>query len=232
MAAGNGTITEIRLEAEGLSGKIICPVGLRPAPGQYLAASSPDPGDALPVILFPSRVETLNGQLTISIAPPLPPGWTSGMQVALRGPLGRGFKLPSTARRVALASLDGHPLRLMPLMERALSQDAAVTLYASKPPAGLPEEVEVLQPDLLPEAPAWADFLALDVPIAGLGEVRDRLGLKVFQRPACQTQVLVLTAMPCSGLAECGICAVAMQHGWALACSDGPVFDFQQLEGS
>jgi dihydroorotate dehydrogenase electron transfer subunit len=132
---------------------------------------------------------------------------------------------------VALACLDGAPLRLLPLVEQALLQRAAITVYAPAIPAGLPEDVEVLPIDLLPEAPAWADFLALDIDQKHLPGLRARLGLTAFQRPACQVQVLVRTAMPCAGLAECGVCAVHTHAGWAPSCADGPVFDFQQLEG-
>lgn len=228
MAIGKGTITELRLEAGGLSGRIHCPPGLRPAPGQYLAATSLDYSQPLPVMLFPIAT---SGE-DVFVAPPLPPTWVTGMQLNLRGPLGKGFHLPPTARRIALASLEGAPSRLIALVPQGLAQQAAVAIYAPEIPAGLPEDVEVLPLDLLPEALAWADFLALDTPLLRLAELRARLGLKPFQRPGCQIQVLVVTDMPCSGLADCGVCAVATQHGWALACSDGPVFDFNQLESA
>jgi len=227
MATGTGVLTELRLEPSGLSGKITCLPALRPAPGQYLAASSPDPNEPLPANLFPGRLET-DG---MRVAAPLPAGWTAGMKLSLRGPLGNGFHMPVTARRVALAGLDSGADRLMPLALQALSQQAAVALYAAQAPARLPDEVEVLPLDLLPEALQWADFLALDVPRPGLADLRARLALGPFQRPGCLIQVLVATAMPCGGLAECGVCALPGRGGWLLACSDGPVFDFNQIEG-
>lgn len=227
MAAGTGTIIELRLEPDGLSGRISCPPGMRPAPGQYLIASGPDPREPLPAVLFPSRVM----EAAIDIAPPLPSTWSAGMELTLRGPLGRGFQMPATTRRVALASLDDSPHRLLPLAYHALANNASVVLYAGSAVRGLPEAVEVLPPDLLPEALSWADFLALDAQVYSLGGLRERLGLQDYQRPGCTTQVMVITAMPCSGIAECGVCAVVTRSGWALACSDGPVFDFNQLEG-
>lgn len=227
MAAGTATILELRLEPDGLSGRISCPPGIRPAPGQYLTASGPDAREPLPVNLFPSRVY----EDGFEAAPPLPPAWTAGTQLALRGPLGKGFSMPASTRRLALASLDDAPYRLLPLAQQALARNAAVVMYAHSAVRGLPEEVEVLPPDLLPEAANWADFLALDARITSLGGLHERLGLPVHQRPACITQVLVVADMPCSGLAECGVCAVATRSGWALACEDGPVFDFNQLEG-
>ena len=228
MAVGIGTITELRLEADGLSGQISYPPGLRPAPGQYLVAASPDPCEPLPVVLFPSAI----GTAQLRLSPPLPVTWTVGMELRLRGPLGKGFRMPPIARRVALASLEGTPARLLPLANLALAQQAAVAIYAQSTPSGLPEEVEVLPLDLLPEAPSWADFLALEIPLARLSDLRNRLGLRPYQNPACQTQVLVITPMPCSGLAECGVCAVAAREGWSLTCSDGPVFDFTHFEGA
>jgi len=222
-----GTITELRLDSGSLSGRIACSKAMRPVPGQYITATSTDPDEALPAILFPSRLE----EDGLRVSAPLPAGWTTGTKLSLRGPLGNGFHMPPTARRVALASLDSSSTRLMPLAIQALAQQAAVALYAPLSPDELPEEVEVLPLDLLPEAPEWADFLAIDVPRAILPDLRACLALAPYQRPACLTRVLVVTAMPCSGLAECGVCAVPTVNGWKLACSDGPVFDFTQIEG-
>lgn len=227
MATGSATIIELRLEADGLSGRITCPPGLRPAPGQYLLGSGPEPYEPLPVVLFPSRI----GSDDLELTPGLPPTWTAGMPLALRGPLGHGFRMPPSARRVALAGLEESPARLLPLVDQALAQHAAVAIYARRAPRGLPEEVEVLPMELLPEAHAWADFLALEARPSTLPDLNDRLGLKPFQHPGCMTQVLVITAMPCSGLADCGVCAVPTHAGWALTCSEGPVFDYSQLVG-
>jgi hypothetical protein len=227
MAQGTGTLTEIRLEAEGLSGRITCPPGLRPAPGQYLTAASSDPAEPLVVPLFPTGVQDDE----LCIAPPLPPHWTVGMRLSLRGPLGTGFRLPPSARRVALSALEEPPQRLLTVAWQALAQNAAVAVYTQAAPSGLPPEVEVLPLELLPEAAAWSDFLALDVPLAALPTLRTRLGLGPYARPPSQVQVLVMASMPCSGLGECGVCAVQTRSGWQLACSDGPVFDFNVLEG-
>lgn len=227
MATGTGSIIELRLETEGISGRIRIPPALRPAPGQYLAASAPGSQEPLPVIIFPSQI----AEDELQAVAPLPATWAMGMNLSLRGPLGQGFHLPVTARRVALASLEGSPARLLPLAYQALGQHAAVALYARSTPAGLPEEVEVLPPDLLPEALAWADFLALDALQTSLPGLRERLGLNPFRSPGCTIQVLVRAPMPCCGLGMCGICAVTTHGGWSMACSDGPVFDFQQLEG-
>lgn len=226
MAQGTGIITELRLEPEGLSARITYPPGLRPAPGQYLLASSPDLSDPLPVVLFPTRINQDN----LIAAPPLPPTWTAGMHLLLRGPLGSGFQLPPSARRVALASLDASPARLLPLAYQALNQGAAVTVYTHMIPSGLPPEVEILPLDLLHEAQSWADFMALEMQLPALREARASLGLGPYTRPNCPIQVLVITPMPCSGIGTCGVCSVSTRDGWKLACTDGPVFDFRVLE--
>ena len=230
MAAATGIITELRLETTGenrlLSGKITCPPGLRPAPGQYLLASTLSLSDPIPVALFPSGLE--GDELVI--APPLPSHWTTGAPLALRGPLGRGFRLPPSARRVALAAMDDSPARLLTLAFHSLAQRASVALYTRSIPSGLPPEVEVLPLDLLPEAIAWADFLALDAPLRELPNLRRALGLGLYAHPACSVQVLLVMPMPCGGLAECGVCGVPTREGWRLACSDGPVFDWNSLE--
>jgi hypothetical protein len=227
MATGTGTIIELRLEVDGLSGRISLPEGMSLVPGQYLTGSGSDAFEPLPVTIFPSQI--LAGE--VIAAPPLPAAWTAGMKIRLRGPLGHGFRVPATARRLALASLDGSPTRLLPLIAPALAARAAVAVYARFNPRDLPEEVEVLPIDMLPEALSWADFLALEAPTTALSSIRERLALKPFQRPSCDTQVLVTTPMPCAGLAECGVCAISTVDGWKLACVDGPVFDFNQLEG-
>lgn len=229
MATGTAILSEVRLEANGPAGYLVCPPNLRPQPGQYLIASSPQMGSALPVTIFPAGL----GSDWVYIPAPLPAGWSAGMTLRLRGPMGHGFQLPASARRVALAGLDGSPARLLPLAAQALSQRAALAVYApsNQPLAELPPEVEVLPLDLLPEATTWADFLALSISLHSIATLRERLGLAPFARLGCPAQVLVLSSMPCGGLGGCGVCSVLTRKGWALACSDGPVFDFTQLEG-
>jgi len=228
MASGIATVIELRLSPAGLSGVITCPATLRPAPGQYLAASSPDPGSALPVILFPSRIRSRE----IDIAASLPSYWRIGLELDVRGPLGKGFQMPPAARRVVLASPQGAPDRLLPLAYQALENTASVAIYAQEAPAGMPAEVEMLPLDLLPEAAAWADYMALDASLSGLAHLHRWLGLAPHQRLGCPAQVLVNVSMPCCALAKCGVCSVSTRDGWARACTDGPVFDFNQFESS
>ncbi len=232
MRQATGEVEEIWYEYGEIAGRIRLPAGLAPGPGQYLLAAVPaDAEAALAVALFPAHVE----RGSLHVAPPLPPTWVPGTQLDLRGPFGNGFRLPPGARRLALAALDGSPARLFPLIELALEQDRAVTLYWDAPEgdgilSAWPAALEIYPLEALPEALAWADSLALDVSAGLLPELRRRLGLLPDGRLACPTQVLVRTAMPCAGAAECGVCAVRARHGWLLACKDGPVFDLNDLE--
>lgn len=62
------------------------------------------------------------------------------------------------------------------------------------------------------------------------------LGLGKMLRPDAphptlpEAQILVRVPMPCGALAECGVCAVRLRDGVALACDDGPVFDLRLLD--
>ena len=229
MAPTSGILSEIRstsLEPAGPSGLLACPRSIQPGPGQYLLATSPSTAEVLPTPLFPAALPAEELQL----ASPLPPGWTAGMVLFLRGPLGKGFSLPRAARKVALVAVNCTPAYLQPLAFLALNQGAAVALHCADTPSGLPSEVEILPIDQLPGSIAWADFLAAVFPLSSLVAFRRAAGLSIHQGLPLPGQALVLTPLPCAGTADCGLCAVPTPHGWKLACADGPVFDLNLLE--
>lgn len=199
---------------------------LNPQPGQYLLANAPALPDALPVVLFPIGRHATE----LRIAAPIPAPWRVGLQLVIRGPLGHGFNLPATARRIALCAPWSDPARLLPLASLGLQQGAAIVLHTNLVPTNLSPEVEVLPLEQLVTAPAWADFLALEAPLSKLSELRQLVGAGAQFFPGCPCQVLVHTEMPCGTLAACGVCAVSTRSGWKRTCSDGPVFDFNQLE--
>jgi hypothetical protein len=207
------TLLEVQLEG----GILERPLGLDISPGQYLLA--------LPSALFPTHM----APEWIAVAAPLPTDWRAGQAIAIRAPLGKGFQLPSTARRVAVAALDHSPARLLTLVTQALAHAAEVCLYTLSLPSGLPEAVEVQSPDQLPEAWKWADYLALDCPLSLRTRWEQILPDPRPYRLLCPTQILVYTQMPCGGQAECGVCAVETHRGWLHACKNGPVFDLQDL---
>jgi len=131
-----GRILERFLDGRRAAARIACPRTLIPAPGQYLLAHDPASRDPLAVPVF-SGGSAREGFLAAS---PLPPGWNPGLALSLRGPLGRGFVLPVSARRVALAALDASPAYLLGLIPLAYAQGAALSLVCDDPPDGLPAE--------------------------------------------------------------------------------------------
>ena len=119
MKQASGRLVEIWLEGGLTGGRLSCPPEIAPAPGQYLLAS-PSPAswlaaagmEPLAVPLFAAG----NPADGLLLSPPLPPAWQPGLELNLRGPLGRGFRLPPYARHLALAALDATPARLLPMV--------------------------------------------------------------------------------------------------------------------
>lgn len=222
-------ILERFLDDRRATARIACPPTLVPAPGQYLLAHDPASRDPLAVPVFPAGT-CPEGFLAAS---PLPRNWNPGLTLSLRGPLGRGFALPASARRVALAALDATPAYLLGLIPLARAQGAALSLVCGDPPDGLPADVEIHPLAALAEVSAWADYLALAVPRASLPGWRERVRsgdqLKAWsersRRLPREAQALVVTPMPCGGLAKCGVCSVEVKREMELACEDGPVFN-------
>ena len=224
MRTGEGLLLELYYETDQAAAWILCPPELTPAPGQYLLAH--DGSDSpLPVPIFPAA-STADGFLA---APPLPAVWTPGTRLYLRGPLGHGFTLPASSRRVALLAWDDSPARLLSLLPSALAQGAELALVSASSPRELPAEVEVHPLAVLEEVCQWTDFLAADVGRESLPELLIRLGVREQFEVKYEAQVLIRTDMPCGALAECGVCAVRFRHAWKMACKDGPVFDLKEL---
>ncbi len=222
MHTGTGQITEIYLDG---SARIDCPPELVPSPGQYLLAhaSASDSPLPVPVFLYESA---LNG---FRFAPPLHPSWTLGTRVNLRGPLGRGFIFPSSARKVALIAFDDFPARLHSLMSLGLAQDSEVVVVCDAHAANLPEAVEVQPVRTFRDVCKWADFISLDISRENLNQLKEMfIGLEQVAA-AREAQVLIRTPMPCGGLAECGVCAVTIHHNWKMTCKDGPVFILKDI---
>lgn len=222
MRTAKGIIEELLLDG---SARIHCPPELTLKPGQYLLAHADASDSPLPVPLFPTE-STPRG---FRSAPPLPLGWRPGDLLTVRGPLGRGFALPGSARRIALIAFDDSPARLQGLIPTALQQNAEVVLVSDASAADLPEIVEVQPLQAMTEILQWADYAALDVDRGNLSQLRERLGKGGQVLGKCEAQVLVRAPMPCGGIAECGVCAVILRHEWRMACRDGPVFDSKGL---
>jgi hypothetical protein len=222
-----GRIREIRLDARGaVAAGIACPRRMIPAPGQFtlaFALEQPETPLATPLFLGESRRDGFWA------VPPLPAEWGPGTHLELRGPLGCGFHLPAQVSRLALVALGDRVERLLPLLGVMGQGERAVTLFTDAPLPALPAALEAAPLLALPEALAWPDFIAVDVPAERLGELRKALGLGSQAFLPCPGQALVTLPMPCGGLAECGACAVPVRRSWKMACSEGPVFDLKEL---
>ena len=225
MQLASGELVEIYLENGLTGGRLLCPQNLVPSPGQYLLAHDNTSPAPLPAPVF-SAGSFPGGFL---VAPPLPPIWRPGTSLSVRGPLGRGFSLPASARCIALVALGETAARLKPLLAGALGQDASVVLVSDLDLPDLPPEVEVQPVSALGNVAQWADYMALDLPRESLPGLREKLGLGGRAGVKFEAQALVVTSMPCGGIAECGVCAISIRRGWKMACKDGPVFDLFEI---
>ena len=227
MACQTARILEILQMGTTIGGILDLPQSALPSPGQYLPVQRLEgPKDVLTLPLF--RVAGPAGQLVMG---PLPSHWGPGDLIACLPSHGKGFHLPGSARRVALLSLAGQPLRILPLIEQALGQHAAVSLFFTERPhqdilSWIPSSVEISPVNELSENLDWPDFLAVEAARENL----PALNTLLENAPSgFSGQVLVKTEMPCRGVGECGACAVKTRHGWRQACTDGPVFPLKEL---
>jgi hypothetical protein len=227
MHTGKGQVLELILEDGSRHVRVSCPSNLIPAPGQYLLAGDSSAAP-LPVPLF----HTDSAPQGFIAAAPIPGSWNPGLELQLRGPLGHGFSLPLSARKVGLIAFDIAPARLRGLISLTLKQAAAVVLVCDSNVDHLPDEVEVQPMPALDEVIEWADYLAFDLDRENLNLLRERMGKLTQAVARKKTQVLIHTPVPCGGVAECGVCAVTLKSAWKLACKDGPVFDWKDLESN
>ena len=182
----SGELVEIYLENGLTGGRLLCPPNYIPAPGQYLLAHNPASNAPLPAPVFNAGSVT-GGFLT---APPVPGTWQPGISLSLRGPLGRGFSLPSSARHVALVALGETSARLKPMLGNALGQNASVVLVSDLKLPDLPPEVETQSIAGLVEVVKWADYMAFDLPRLSLPGLREKLGLGKQARFKLDAQAL------------------------------------------
>ena len=222
MHTGTGRIVEILLGDGCRYARLSCAENLIPPPGQYLAASRGS-DSVLPVPIF------YTDSAPQGFIGPAHDSWKPGDVLHLRGPLGRGFSLPLSARKVGLIAFDDSPSRLRGLVQPALKQNASVVMLTNLSTDDLPDEVEVQPLSALGEILKWADFLALDAARDHVKELLERVEKETRLSTLGDAQLLVRAPMPCSGLAECAACALTTQSEWKMICRDGPVFDLKEF---
>lgn len=221
MKTGEGQLKEIYLDS---SARILCPPELIPAPCQYLLADSPATNAPVSISIFSSE-STPDG---FRSAPALPSAWTPGTRLILRGPLGHGFSIPASARKIALIAFDDSPARLRGLIPLAFKQKAEVVLLCNSVVNDLPESVEIQPLQALKDVLNWADFIAADLARENLNQFKQ--AMKSDKRVLPETQVLIRAPMPCGALAECGVCALTIDYHWKMICKEGPVFEMGELK--
>jgi hypothetical protein len=194
-----------------------------PQPGQAVLAYKPGDHQALRKILFPSQI--LSDGFVADTPPE--PNWRMGDRLSLLGPLGKGFSPPVGSDKWLLACFETIPDRLLSLVQCGIERGAAISLCSEYLPSYLPPQVEWISE--IGEALAWADYLALDLPLEAIPSLPSWLGLPNGERLSILTQVLITQPMPC-GLGVCYACTLKGVHGPMLACTEGPVFELNQLD--
>jgi hypothetical protein len=218
-------ISELTLLSGFPAARILCPPKMIPAPGQYLQAFADGSDSPLADSVFAAKIYS-DGFL---VAPPIPKFWLPGTPLHLHGPLGHGFNLPVSAKRVALIAFDDFPARLMPLLDLASKQEASLVLVCDSAPDDLPLQVEVQPLRALRDIFKWADYVALDAARESLPGLKEMLGMLSALEARSEAQILIRAPMPCGALAECGVCSVKSRHGDLLVCKDGPVLNLWDL---
>lgn len=218
--------TQAKIEGILLDGsmRITCPPEMIPSPGQYLLAHKPASNAPLPVSVFYTD-SSANGFRCA----PLSVDWRPGDVINLRGPIGHGFIIPNSAKKIAFVAFDNSIAYLHGLISIALKQNAEVVLVCGSSPSDLPELIEVQPMQSLIDVMKWADYVAIDIARENLHLLKEMLAKQKQAAIKYEAQILIHTPMPCGGVAECGVCALTLSHEWKMICKDGPVFDLGEL---
>ena len=219
-------IEEIRMDGRLACARISWDGSANYIPGQYALGSALDSDELLPSVLFPVAWEE-DGML---VPIPAKVNWTLGTQLKLHAPLGIGFALPVSARRIALVDPVGSAERLLSLLDTPQAREGSVVVLRTQTDLDLPEMVEALPMDELGEIVEWADFIAVDLSRSTPEAFQTGLGIDHNNTKRTAIQALMRLPMVCGLNVECGLCSVKTQRGWKLGCKDGPVFDWWDLE--
>jgi hypothetical protein len=235
MLMNTGIIQVIQIDENGdRSARVDSPAPFYQGPGKYILAFNPGDLDAaLGIPLFPVGLCRSQDKMEKPALGPIPSTWTPGTRFNFWGPLGRGFNPPANVQRLALAAFGGTTARLQPLISPAIQSKADIAIFSNEKNQKdhLPTAVEIHPLSSLAENLSWPSYLAIDIPLDQLPNLRSVLNLNPQDRIPIATQVLVQVPMPCSGIADCGACAVpTRKNSYKLACKDGPVFDINELD--
>jgi dihydroorotate dehydrogenase electron transfer subunit len=153
-------------------------------------------------------------------------------------PVGKGFRLEASTRRLLLAGDEWSLAPLLALANEATQKQVAVTLLIQQSSsvgrfyeALLPLDVEFQvapQWDVSAELLDWCDQVCVAGPHSTYIRLKERIAESAVVHTAGFAQAVVVPAMPC-GFGACLGCAVETTRGLKLACVEGPVFDLMEL---
>ncbi len=167
-------------------------------------------------------------------------------------PVGNGFALDASTRRLLLIGDEGYLAPLIALAHEATQRQIAVTLSAVQTADGRPQTAAVggqpsadslfewlgtllpldvefqLASDIPNDLLRWPDQICAAGSLAMYAQLRERITQVMPVVPSGFAQVIVAPPMAC-GFGACLACAVETTHGMRLACVDGPVFDLTEL---
>lgn len=224
-----GVIREILLGSDGVRQALIHPAeSIKMQPGQYLSSGCMHETETdLGTILYQVGE---NNQKDLLRLGPIPERWKIGDRLSIYGPFGKGFELPSGHYRTGLMSISGSVEWLMPAIHMLLEGDNQVTFIGDANLSDLPVAVEAYPLESWQDHLSWMDELIIECPRRDLQTLRGRLGVDVDFSFPVPVQLMVFTPMPCTGLGNCGVCAVRTENNdYKLTCSDGPVFDMHSI---
>lgn len=169
----------------------------------------------------------------------------TGLEWAVRGPLGKPVTVDPAARHVAFIAQGGGIGALVAVMRETAERGVRVTLMA-----GAENAWQLFPSHLLPEG--VREMTATDDGSAGirapvthlLPQVQDEADLLVASGPpklyadlarmradgllTIPTTVMILPRMACRD-GECGTCAIVTTNGARLACVEGPAFNLDEV---
>lgn len=227
MRLHQGRIVRVFDESERQFTQIHCPRIAIPRAGQFISAWTAGQDNLdLTSSLFPSEIRE-DGFCTGSITPG---NWKPGTHIILRGPSGKGFSQVDGIQHLLLIAYDNSTYRLHPVIHEATKKHVDIAMFTNCSVHHLPRQVETYPISEAQDAVEWADLILIDLPVNDLDQLHSILGIQSGSRPPCQTQILINIDFPCVGIADCSVCAIKTKQAWRLACKDGPVFNFEDIE--
>ena len=170
----------------------------------------------------------------------------TGLEWAVRGPLGTPVTVDPGAQHIAFISNGGGIAALIAVLRETVERGVRVTLMAGAEnawqlypshmlPAGVREMtatedgsagVRAPVTHLLPQVQDDADLLIASGPVSLLRNLARMRSDGLLTIP---TTVLMLPRVECR-TGECGSCTVPTRNGPRLACTEGPAFDLDEVD--